>query len=77
MSVQTWTYLFVGVTFGLYLTIAWAEPRSRHPGILCGRAGSSGRRQRNGDRGRLDERRLVYFDGGTHLDNGDTPAVST
>ncbi len=23
MSVQTWTYLFVGVTFGLYLTIAW------------------------------------------------------
>ena len=23
MSVQTWTYLFVGATFGLYLTIAW------------------------------------------------------
>ena len=23
MSVQAWTYLFVGLTFGLYLTIAW------------------------------------------------------
>ena len=23
MSVQTWTYIFVGVTFSLYLTIAW------------------------------------------------------
>ncbi|NBW94198.1 MAG: cation acetate symporter, partial [Bacteroidetes bacterium] len=23
MSVQTWTFLFVGVTFGLYLVIAW------------------------------------------------------
>ena len=23
MSVQTWTYIFVGFTFGLYLTIAW------------------------------------------------------
>ena len=23
MSVQTWTYIFVGLTFGLYLTIAW------------------------------------------------------
>ncbi len=23
MSVQTWTYLFVGITFSLYLTIAW------------------------------------------------------
>ena len=23
MSVQAWTYIFVGLTFGLYLTIAW------------------------------------------------------
>ena len=23
MSVQTWTFLFVGVTFALYLAIAW------------------------------------------------------
>ena len=43
MSVQAWTYLFVGLTFGLYLTIAWlSRVRDTKGFYVAGRGVPSG-----------------------------------
>ena len=43
MSVQAWTYLFIGLTFGLYLTIAWlSRVRDTKGFYVAGRGVPSG-----------------------------------
>ena len=66
MDTQTLIYIFVGLSFSLYIGIAiWSRAGSTKEFYCCGRRGQSGR-QRHGNRSRLDVSGKLYLDGRYH-----------
>ena len=70
MSVQAWTFVMVGLSFAIYIGVAiWSRASSTGEFYIAG-AGVPPVVNGMGDSSRLDECRIVYFDGGAHFVHG-------
>ena len=70
MSIAGWTLVFVVGSFALYSAIAIASRVQTTSGFYVAGRGRLRGGQRDGDRGGLDERRLLHLHGGAHLFHG-------
>ena len=70
MDAQTLTYIFVFLTFGLYIGIAIWGKSQLNQRVLCRRRRSASDRQRHGHRSRLDERGFFHFHGRYYFVHG-------
>jgi cation/acetate symporter len=67
MGILGWTFVWVGLTFGLYIFVAWRSRVADTKGFYVAGSGRAADLQRHGHRGGLDERGLVYLHGRNHL----------
>ena len=70
MSVQAWTFVMVGLSLRNLYRCSDLVAGKFNGGVLYCRCGCPPSCQRHGDGSRLDERCIVYFDGGSHFVHG-------